>query len=152
MAIMNNPDNKPRIIIDTNILISYIITSNPTIIQVVDGAVLCCQFLASQETFDEFVSTINRDKFKKYIANKDSITNFTNKYINIIEFVPILEHITHCRDPKDDKFLELAANGRAKYFVTGDADLLILDSFRDTVIISPDKFLTTFPSPGGRWC
>ena len=28
-----------------------------------------------------------------------------------------------CRDPKDDKFLELAVNGRADVIVSGDADL-----------------------------
>ena len=29
-----------------------------------------------------------------------------------------------CRDPKDDKFLELAISGDARYLVTGDRDLL----------------------------
>jgi predicted nucleic acid-binding protein len=34
-----------------------------------------------------------------------------------------------CRDPDDDKFLELAVNGNADVIVSGDADLLALDTF-----------------------
>ena len=42
----------------------------------------------------------------------------------------ITERVAACRDPKDDKFLELAVNGRADLIVSGDADLLVLDTFR----------------------
>jgi hypothetical protein len=41
--------------------------------------------------------------------------------------VAITERIAECRDPTDDKFLELAINGHADLIVTGDADLLALD-------------------------
>ena len=46
------------------------------------------------------------------------------------ERVTIVERITECRDPKDNKFLELAVNGRADAIISGDADLLELDVFR----------------------
>jgi putative PIN family toxin of toxin-antitoxin system len=39
------------------------------------------------------------------------------------ELVPIAERIAACRDPTDDKFLELAVNGHADLIVTGDRDL-----------------------------
>lgn len=42
------------------------------------------------------------------------------------EVVPVTEQIVACRDPKDDKFLELAVNGRADFIVSGDADQLVL--------------------------
>jgi predicted nucleic acid-binding protein len=47
------------------------------------------------------------------------------------ELVAITEHIAACRDPTDDKFLELAVNGRADLIVSGDRDLLALNPFRD---------------------
>jgi putative PIN family toxin of toxin-antitoxin system len=56
------------------------------------------------------------------------------------ELVTITERITACRDPKDDKFLELAVNGRADLIVSGDADLLVLDTFRGIPIITPAAF------------
>ena len=47
----------------------------------------------------------------------------------------IQEKIQACRDVKDDKFLELAVNGNADVIVTGDADLLVLNPFREIEII-----------------
>jgi len=59
----------------------------------------------------------------------------------IAELVPIIERIAACRDPTDDKFLELAVNGRADLIVTGDADLLTLNPFRSIPIIPPAVFV-----------
>ena len=42
-----------------------------------------------------------------------------------------------CRDPKDDKFLELAVDGQAQMLVTGDKDLLALSPYRDIQILTP---------------
>ncbi len=60
------------------------------------------------------------------------------------ELVEIKELITICRDPKDDKFLELAISGKADFIITGDQDLLILNPFRDIEIITANEFLTRF--------
>jgi hypothetical protein len=53
------------------------------------------------------------------------------------ELVAITERIAACRDPTDDKFLELAINGRADLIVSGDCDLLALNPFRDISIVTP---------------
>lgn len=57
------------------------------------------------------------------------------------ELVTISERIAACRDPTDDKFLELVVNGHADLIVTGDADLLTLNPFRDIPIVTPAKFV-----------
>ena len=57
------------------------------------------------------------------------------------ELVPITYRIRAGRDPKDDKFIELAVNGSASFTITGDKDLLALDPFRDIAIITPAGFL-----------
>jgi predicted nucleic acid-binding protein len=56
------------------------------------------------------------------------------------ELLTITEHVAACRDPKDDKFLELAVNGRADVIVAGDADLLVFDTFRGIPIITRTAF------------
>jgi uncharacterized protein len=43
--------------------------------------------------------------------------------------------------PHDDKFLELAVNGRADLIISGDADLLALNPFRDIPILTPAAFM-----------
>jgi len=48
-----------------------------------------------------------------------------------------------CRDPKDDKFLDLAVSCAASLLVTGDDDLLILNPFHDIPIVTPAQFLAT---------
>jgi len=53
----------------------------------------------------------------------------------------ITERVVACRDPTDDKFLELAINGRADRIVTGDPDLLVLNPFRGIPIFSPATFV-----------
>ncbi len=55
--------------------------------------------------------------------------------------VEIIEKVQECRDPKDDKILELALNGGAKYIVSGDKDLLVLNPFRDVKIVTVEEFL-----------
>jgi predicted nucleic acid-binding protein len=41
------------------------------------------------------------------------------------------------RDPEDDKFLDVAANGGAVAIVTGDSDLLALGCFEGISIVTP---------------
>ena len=57
------------------------------------------------------------------------------------EFVAITERIAACRDPKDDKFLDLAVSGKAEVIVSGDSDLLDLHPFRGIPIVAPARFV-----------
>jgi uncharacterized protein len=52
-----------------------------------------------------------------------------------------VQQVQACRDPKDDKFLELAVNGNADLIVTGDQDLLVLRQFRNILISTPADYL-----------
>ncbi len=61
-------------------------------------------------------------------------------------FTPITETITACRDPKDDKFLELAVSGQADLIISSDNDLLVLHPFRGISILKPAAFLDTVTS------
>ena len=54
------------------------------------------------------------------------------------------ETITACRDPKDDKYLELAITCKASCIITGDKDLLILNPFEDIPIITASEFYKNF--------
>ncbi len=55
--------------------------------------------------------------------------------------IPIIHSVTDCRDPKDDKFLDLALAASAQYIITGDTDLLVLHPYHDIEIITPADFL-----------
>jgi len=51
------------------------------------------------------------------------------------------EEIRLCRDPKDDKFLELAIGGNADFVISGDGDLLALHPYRGISIMTSAEFL-----------
>jgi uncharacterized protein len=61
--------------------------------------------------------------------------------LKVAEMIEINDTIAACRDPKDDKLLELAVGGNADFLITGDKDLLVLNPFRAVKIITPREFL-----------
>jgi len=78
-------------------------------------------------------------KFDRYVSATRRL-QFLANLIAVATLVQVTVNITACRDPKDDKFLELAANGNVECIITGDKDLLILHPFRDIAILTPQAF------------
>jgi uncharacterized protein len=60
----------------------------------------------------------------------------------VVESVEVTEAIAVCRDPKDDKFLELAVSGQATCILSSDKDLLVLHPFQEIEIVTPADFLS----------
>ncbi len=96
--------------------------------------------LVSVQVLLELADVLNREKFDKYVTH-DERMRFMVSFLKVVEMVEISETITACRDPKDDKLLELAVCGKADFLVTGDKDLLVLNPFRGVEIITPREFL-----------
>jgi putative PIN family toxin of toxin-antitoxin system len=129
-----------RIIIDTNVLISFLLLSDSQANLAVRKALRNSKILVSGDTLTELATVLARPKFNSYISLEDR-QEFLRKYIRITETVVITKRIQHCRDPKDDMYLELAVNGNAKLIISGDKDLLSLHPFGEVRIISPTGFL-----------
>ncbi|MFZ4730233.1 MAG: putative toxin-antitoxin system toxin component, PIN family [Pseudanabaena sp.] len=132
---------KLRLVIDTNILISGLMAVNSLPQQVFDYATSQAILLISDEVQSEIENVISRPKLQKYIT-LERRTKFLTELSQQVERVTINQHIRACRDPKDDKFLELAVCGDANYIITGDADLLDLHPFQNITIIKAASFLT----------
>jgi putative PIN family toxin of toxin-antitoxin system len=135
--------NKNRIVIDTNVFISALLIKKSLPFQVVNIAFEQGIILYSNATLMELKQVIYRRKFDKYLTLEEK-NIFLFKFANESESVEIKEKIKACRDAKDDKFLELAANGNADFIVTGDDDLLVLNPFREIEIITPEVFVSRF--------
>jgi putative PIN family toxin of toxin-antitoxin system len=106
----------------------------------VEKAIAQATILASLETLHELEDVLLRARFERYQA-----IAVRRKFLETIEpyFEPISvrTRISICRHPKDDKFLELAMDGRADLIITGDNDLLVLSSFEGIPIITPMQYL-----------
>lgn len=101
------------------------------------------RFFLSVPVLEELNDVLSREKFQRYILSDDREV-FLEAFIDRTVIIDTVEQILDCRDPKDNKFLELAVSGKADCIVSGDDDLLILNPFRGIEILSPDEFLKRF--------
>jgi putative PIN family toxin of toxin-antitoxin system len=95
---------------------------------------------ASTATLAEIAEVLSRPKFARFLSNETRV-DFLKKYRAAVRIVPVTRSIRACRDPRDDKFLEVAVDGRADLIISGDADLLELDPFQGVRIVTPRAFL-----------
>ena len=133
------PKARHRVIIDTNLWVSFLLSKEYTKIdQLFKENQLTLLF--SQELLDEFMEVAQRPKFKKYFSTRD----LQNLILNIrakAEFVQVSSSINRCRDFKDNFLLALANDGRASHLITGDKDLLILEKINETKILTMTEYL-----------
>ena len=118
----------PRLVFDTNTLISHLLLPSSLPAQAVRKGLHQGQILVSDETLSELANVLLRSIFDRYISIEGR-QEFFRVFGKVVEKVNIIRSIQVCRDPKDNKFLELAIDGRAGYIITGDQDLLMLHPF-----------------------
>ena len=129
-----------RVVIDTNVYVSRALGIGPIPRMAVDKAWLEASTLFSMATWMELEAVLRRPKFARYIQ-PGTLGPYLAKIRSFATFIQPLAPIRACRDPKDDKFLEVAVHGRADLIVTGDNDLLALHPFRGIAILTPAEYL-----------
>src|ERR1700722_15211812 len=132
-----------RVVIDTGVFISAAIKAETVPNLAVYQAALCGVLLRSHATEAELMEVIDRPYLAPLIAT--AARNRLAQLMGMGEMVTITERFAACRDPKDDKFLELAVNGYADLILTGDNDLLVLNPFRNIPIVAPATFARGAP-------
>lgn len=130
------------IVIDTNILISAVLSPNGTAYQALALAIQEFTIVQSDETYQEILQRIYKPKFDKYISD-DSREELLDLIKSKSQFITVTSQVNTCRDPDDNKFLELAIDSHAEFLITGDRDLLTLKSQPEYryLIISARDFL-----------
>jgi putative PIN family toxin of toxin-antitoxin system len=128
-----------RVVLDTNVLVSAALKR-----QSMPGATAHIveqhhRLLKSHVTEQQLFEVVARSYLATVIPADTQA--WMRKLMTAAELVTITERIAACRDPTDDKFLELAVNGRADLIVSGDADLLALNPFRGIPVLSPAAFI-----------
>ena len=67
---------------------------------------------------------------------------FEEELVSFAETVILRRHpVVRLRDPGDLAVVPCALTGRARYLVTGDADLLSLERIRQVEVIRPAEFM-----------
>ena len=128
-----------RVVVDTNVFISAALKEKTPPGTAVYLAAASHLLLKSTVTERELFVTLDRPRLAPLIP--PDFVDWLHELMAAAELVEITERIAACRDPKDDKFLELAVNGRADVLITDDRDLLALNPFRGVPIITPADFV-----------
>ena len=129
-----------RFVFDTNVILSAALlpTSKPR--KAFDKARQNGVLLVSEEVIEELNDVFRRNEFEKYTTEALRV-EFLAALLRDAELVQITETVTVSRDPRDDKFLSLAVSGNADCVVSGDKDLLTLESIQNIPIRTPSQFL-----------
>ena len=130
----------PRCVFDTNTVVSALMFPGSVPRRALSRALQVGALLMSRALSEELDDVLSRHRFDRYVTVPER-TAFLRKLLGVAMSVQITETVQACRDPDDDKILELAVNGDADYIVTGDDDLLVMNPFRGTEIIRPAEFL-----------
>jgi uncharacterized protein len=128
-----------RLVVDTNVFVSAVLKANSLPFVVVRWIDRHGGFLKSAATEQEVLLVLQRPHIAAITI--PSFREGLAQRLADAELVAITERIAACRDPKDDKFLELAVNGHADLIISGDADLLALNPFRGIPIVTPAHFV-----------
>ena len=128
------------IVLDTNVIVSAAIFRSEVPAQAVAKAFQNYTVISSFETRTELREVFRRPRFERYMPLHERIDALEEFIEEMVLHTPT-DIVTTCRDPRDNKFLELAVFGRAKFLVTGDNDLLALHPFGKLEIITPAMFL-----------
>lgn len=136
-----------RVVLDTNLLVSFLLTRGRTISRIIEywenGDIIV---LASPAIRAEVVEVLNRPRIRQsMIADPQPLLDLLHYDTTHTTGELVLTGVS--RDPKDDKFLACAVEGTAAYIVTGDVDLLSLESFQGVAIIRPSDFVTLLDTP-----
>jgi len=129
---------KCKIIIDTNLWISFLLTKQFVFIdKLLDSKQL--ELVFCNELLDELIEVVNRPKLQKSFTLKEweLILEIIKRYA---VHVFVTSSVTLCRDAKDNFLLSLAKDAKADYLLTGDKDLLVLKTFEATQIVSIAEF------------
>lgn len=128
-----------RILIDTNLWISALISpsTRDRLYHIIANKEI--DIIGSSDLIQELMEVILRPKFRKYLTVEQA-KEFIDILTERLDLITSTTVVNVCRDPNDDYLLGICLDGRIDYFVTGDNDLLVLNPFHQTTILTLTDF------------
>ncbi len=131
-----------RAVLDTNLLVSYLISHRPPIADLIDVHLARGDFalVTSVVLLEELDRVLQYPKLCRYYDDGTRL-RFVALVTALSEIVDLPKNVPHiCRDPDDDWGIACAVVGGADVIVSGDRDLLDMGQVGDIPIISPRQF------------
>jgi uncharacterized protein len=133
---------KPIVIFDTQLILRATINRRSLPRKLLFELQNQYRLAVSLEIIAEVQDVLNRPELRtKFRSLTDDAVEETLVLLTSAEQFSPSETPPASRDPKDDKFLALAAECKAQYLVSEDKDLLVLDPYQNTRILNALNFL-----------
>ncbi len=131
-----------KAVFDTNVLIAAFVAHGVCAKLLLRARRGQFQLIGSPFIFQEFEQVL----IKKFLVPKNEARQASRLISEAMHTVvrPAETPAGICRDPDDDAILACAFAGKADYLITGDADLLSLQTFKGIQILSPRNFELLF--------
>ncbi len=132
-----------RAIIDTSVLIRYLIKPSAAIKELIEERWLGdeVQMVTALDLIAELEGVLKRDYIQTLIRTEEGQALLDAITLKADILPPLGPVPAYTRDPKDDKFVACALVGDANYLITEDKDMLVLEVVGDVRIVTPYDFL-----------
>ncbi len=139
---MEGDTASPRLVIDTNIFISGLISATgppAQILKVIRDKKAV--HLVSDPIVEEYLRVLDYPRIRKFQKITDAfIADIAAYLVYQTERVELVSEIKLSPDPDDNVFLETAVDGKATFLITGDkSDLLALEMVESIPIVSASE-------------
>jgi hypothetical protein len=137
---MKKANKSFKVIVDTNIWISFLIGKNlKGLHEYIDSQAII--IVTCNEQIQELAEVFKKPKIKKYFT-AEQIENFFELLDESSVKVDLKTKTDICRDLKDNYLISLAIDSNADFLITGDNDLLVLNKVENTSMIKFNDFET----------
>jgi len=137
-----------RAVLDTNLLVSYLLTHRPPIATLIDKHLSQEHFVlvTAAVLLEELDRVLRYPRLQRYYS-EETRTRYIALIAALSEVVEMPESVPRiCRDPDDDWVIACAVAGEANYIISGDRDLLALRRVGEIPILSAAQFLAALGS------
>lgn len=132
-----------RVVVDTNVLVRYLIRPGAATRGLIEEAWVAEEFLmvTSPQLIEELEDVLARPRIQALVPLESAVVlvEMIRERAELVEAPDVVPSYT--RDPKDDMFVACAIAGRANFLVTEDLDLLVLDGLMDVRMVTPYGFI-----------
>jgi uncharacterized protein len=127
-----------RVVIDTNVLVSALLTSGGLPEAVIDLAISgAVQWFASESVLAEYEEVLKRPRLA---IDSVKVADAVARIRAIVSVVKPAVRVSAARDPDDNKFLECAEAAQADYLVTGNIRHFP-EVWKETRTVAPREFI-----------
>lgn len=134
-----------RVLVDTNLFIAYLLKPredsfvNLLLSEVVEGRVT---LLVPEALLTEIERTVKRKPHLLTMISEPQLHQFLSLLQLLCEEIPLITEAIPpiTRDPKDDYLIAYAVIGQADYLISGDKDLLVLETVGSVSLVDSGQF------------